>query len=364
MNIIDYLIWRGDLPFENYPFNEIDSLILSRLSYLPFEKIKIEDGDTLQIISTKMKKIKEYRIQDDKKLIELLGKSSRFQKLKISDFYINKSREFEKQFGAITIHLKEGIYISYIGTDNSIIGWKEDFNLSFLKHIPAQIEGVKYINEVSQKYRGSIRVGGHSKGGNIAIYSSLYSDKTVSNRIISVNNFDGPGFDISVISESKNKQIIDKTVTYIPQDSVIGRVLEHKEKSITVKSNNKGLYQHDIYSWEIIKDTFVKCSLTDSSEFINQTIKTWLLNTNSENRKVFVDSIFELFFSSNSESFHELSKTWIKDIPLMFNAYKDISKKDRKVITQMIKEFARSSSSVLKNIGKEKLEKIENNLLE
>lgn len=352
MNINDYLIWRGDLPLDEYKFNVLDSLILARVSYLPFEKIDFNDGDTFEVIAKKMENIDEYKIDDDKDLIINLGSSIRFKNLRLTDYVISKDRELERQFGAISIHLPDCIYVSYIGTDNSIVGWKEDFNMSFMKHIPAQIEGVKYLNSIKSD---NIRVGGHSKGGNVAIYSSLYCDKSICNKIISVDNFDGPGFDSDVILQSKNKEVLEKTTTYIPQDSVIGRLFEHKEKSIIVKSDNKGINQHDVYSWEVIKDRFANDSITDSSEFINQSITQWLLNTDSKSREIFVDGIFDLFYSSNSDSFRQLSKSWINDIPNMMKTYKDISKEDKKVISEMIKQFGKSSVNVFKKESKEKI---------
>lgn len=360
MNINDYLIWRGDLPLDEYEFNVIDSLILARVSYLPFEKIDFKDGDSFEVVSKKMKGIKEYKIDDDEYLIMNLGNSTRFKDLILTDYIINKDRELERQFGAITIHLPDCVYVSYIGTDNSIVGWKEDFNMSFMKHIPAQIEGVKYLNRAGHKY-DNIRVGGHSKGGNVAIYSSLYCNKETSDKIISVDNFDGPGFDNDVILESSNTNLLNRITTYIPQDSVIGRLLEHKEKFVIIKSNYKGIKQHDVYSWEIIKDRFVNDSITDSSEFVNQSIKQWLLNTDVKSREIFVDSIFDLFYSSKSDSFRQLSKNWINDIPNMLGAYKDISKDDKKVVGEMIKEFGKASSVVFKKESKEKFESLNAN---
>lgn len=357
MNINDYLIWRGDIPIcDKYPFNEVDSLILSRFSYLPFERIDFHDGDTIEEISNKMKSVTLFKLPGDENLIHYLGKSIRFKDFKVSDLKFIKSKESEKQFGAVTIHLKNKIYISFIGTDNSLVGWKEDFNLSFLKHIPAQTEGVKYLNDVARKYNVDIQIGGHSKGGNVAIYSSLYCEDKVREKISFVHSFDGPGFDKEIIDGGS---VINNIKTYIPQDSVIGRLLNQIGEVITVQSDNKGLYEHDVYSWEIIKDRFVKLEgATETSDFTKDTINEWLLNTSPNNRKIFVDSIFDLLYSSNSESLKELSKTWTKNLPNMMNTYKELSKEDKKIISSMIIEFIKSSSSVFKITSKNKIEEI------
>ena len=365
MNINDYLVWRGDIPFSsNYPFNDVDALILARFSYLPFDSIKIGD-ETISSISSKMEKldITAFKIDDDKLLIHNLGKCERFKNLRVSDFVFNRVKSLEKQFGAISIHLSDFIYVSYIGTDNSLVGWKEDCNMSFKKNVPAQKEGVKYLSKIAFKYNGKIVLGGHSKGGNVAVYSALNSG--FNDRIVKAFNFDGPGFEKAVFDECLDKSIIDKIITYIPQDSVIGRLLEHEEEYRVVSSNNKGLYQHDIYSWNVLKDNLVMLpGVTDSSEFINQSIRQWLKNTDESQRKIFVDCIFELLYSSDTDTFRELSKVWMSKIPIFLGTYKSISKEDRETISKMVKEFVSAMGYVFRETSKSKFEKLESKLFD
>ena len=363
MNINDYLVWRGDIPLSSdFPFNDVDALILARFSYLPFDKIKLSD-ETISSISSKMEKldVSLFKIDDDKLLIHNLGKSVRFKDLRVTDFVFNRVKSLEKQFGAVTIHLSDFIYVSYIGTDNSLVGWKEDCNMSFKKNVPAQKEGVKYLSEIAFKYKGKIVLGGHSKGGNVAVYSALNGG--FSDRIIRAYNFDGPGFAKSVFDECPDKSIIDKIITYIPQDSVIGRLLEHEEEYKVASSNNKGLYQHDIYSWNVLKDNLVMLdSVTDSSEFINQSIRQWLKNTDEGQRKIFVDCIFELLYSSDAITFRELSKVWVSKIPMFLNTYKSISKEDKETVSKMLKEFSSAMSHVFFETSKTKFEEFEEKL--
>lgn len=363
MNINDYLVWRGDIPFsDSFPFNDVDALILARFSYLPFDKIKLSD-ETIESISFKMERFDAsvFKIDDDKLLIHNLGKSVRFKNLKVTDFIFNRVKSLEKQFGAVTIHLDNFIYISYIGTDNSLVGWKEDCNMSFKKNVPAQKEGVKYLSEIAFKYKGKIILGGHSKGGNVAVYSALNGG--FGDRIIKAYNFDGPGFEKSVFDECLDKSIIDKIITYIPQDSVIGRLLEHEEEYKVSSSSNKGLYQHDIYSWSVLKDNLVTLDkVTDSSEFINQTIRQWLKNTDDGQRKIFVDCIFELLYSSDAITFRELSKVWMSKIPNFLNTYKSISKEDRETVSKMLKEFGSAMGYVFRETSKTKFEELESKL--
>lgn len=362
-NINDYLMWRGDIPINlDFKFNEIDSMILARFSYLPFSKIKLNEIETIESISTKMKKFenKDFNYNGDMELISNLGKSNRFKDMSVTDYVKSNDKKKEKQFSAITIHISEKeMYISFLGTDKTILGWKEDFNMSFMDNIPAQLEGCKYLNSISKKYpKKQIRVGGHSKGGNVAVYSSITAPEEIQNRIIQVYNYDGPGFSENILEKNKDKEIINKISTYIPQDSVIGRILERKEKCEIVKSIEKGFYQHDIYSWQVVRNKMVKLdNVTGSSELMNSTLKEWLKNSTPEQRKIFFDGVFEIFNSTSANTFGEFSKLWMKNIPTLFSTYREISEEDRRVIMKMLRLFAKSYFSNLKDAGSEKISK-------
>lgn len=353
-NINDYLLWRGDIKINKAsPFNQIDSMVLARFSYLLFDKITLNKKETIKSISNKMKDFpnNKFRYNGDKDLITNLGVSDRFKNMLVTDFIQNTDKAIEKQFSAITVHISDKeMYLSFIGTDSSIVGWKEDFNLTFRDDIPAQHDALEYLNKISQKYPNKkIRLGGHSKGGNIAIYASIYSSKEIQNRIIKVDNYDGPGFDNNIIKSFKDTGILKKITTFIPQDSVIGRLLEHKEKVEIVYSLEKGIYQHDIYSWQLLgKELTHMPNVTASSELIYKTIRNWLKQTTPEQRKVFIDGLFEVFYSTSANTFGEFSSTWMKNIPTLFKTYKGISEEDRKTIIKMLKEFGKAYTLTLK----------------
>ena len=352
-NINDYLIWRGDIPIvPGAEFNEIDSMILARFSYLLFDRINLQEQETIESISNKMKNFKneEFNYNGDKDLITNLGQSLRFKNMITTDYVKNNNEKIEKQFSAITVHISENeMYISFLGTDKTILGWKEDFNLSFMKNIPAQIDGLKYVEKIAKKFPNKkIRIGGHSKGGNVAVYSAIESTKDIQDRIIKIYNYDGPGFDKKTVESNKNKDIIKKVRTYIPQDSIIGRILEHEEKYQVVQSIEKGIYQHDIYSWQVLGNKMIKeDKVTDSSELINETIREWLQDTTPEQRKIFFDGVFEIFYSTEARTFGEIN---IKSIPAIIKTYRDISEKDRKIIIEMLKVFIKTYLENLKEI--------------
>lgn len=342
-NILDYIKQYKNETIQNMEFNEVDNLILSRLSYLPFENIKLEKQESLNSIAQKMKNIEEdkYNMKIDKELIKLVGNSQRFKDFIVTDYYFSRDEKEEKQFVAITIHLGDGImYLSYGGTDNTLVGWKEDFNLSFMTHIPSQIEAVKYIKNVSSKYTEKMILGGHSKGGNLAVYSAVFCPVNIQERIISVTNFDGPGFDETVIENENYKRILNKIYTYIPQSSIIGRLLEHKEKYTVVRSTQIVILQHDIFSWEVVGNALEKMQkVTNGSDIINETVRNWLKSTSPEQRANFINIMYEIVTKTNVKTFKEFNSSKAKNIGIILKSYKNINENDKKMIGKMILSF-------------------------
>lgn len=354
-NIVDYLKWRGDLKFDDkHPFNEIDSMILARFSYLIFHRIELHPNITIKEIAEQMKKFhdKDFNYLGDRDLIVNMGESDRFKDMVVSNYVHKADLETEKQFCAIVIHISdEEMYVSFEGTDKTINGWKEDFNLAFQKNIPAQIEGVNYLTNIANEYpHKKIRAGGHSKGGNVAIYSALFAPSDVQSKIIKVDNFDGPGLDESLYKENKNKAILARMTTYMPQDSIIGRLLEHDEQKIIVESIEKRIYQHDIYSWQVLRDKpIVVDDVTESSNRMNRAVQEWLIGTTPQQRKIFIDSICEVLYENEVTSTIDLQSTLFKKAPQLIKAYKEISDDDKKAIMENVKQFVKSYIEARKN---------------
>lgn len=363
-NINDYLLWRGDIPIsKKFKFNEIDSMILARFSYLLFNKIDISSKETIETISKKMKNFdnKEFLYYGDKELITYLGESKRFKNMVVTDYVEINSRENENQFSAITIHIsKLEMYISFMGTDDTINGWKEDFNMSFMENVPCQIAGKNYLEKVSKKYPyKKIRVGGHSKGGNVSIYSAITVSPKLQNKIVKIYNYDGPGLNKNIINKYENDKIINKIETYIPQDSVIGRLLNHKEKMTISLSMEKGILQHDIYSWQVLKDDLIKLEKnTNISENIDKTLTDWLEATTAEQRKIFVDIIFELIYSTEANTFGEIYRNLPLNITKILKRYSKVSSDDKKIMAEMIKIMMTS----YKDTVRKKKTKVNNNI--
>ena len=340
-NIIDYLKWRGDLSFEISPLNEVDNVILARFSYLPFHDIYLEPRENIKSIAKKMKivPVSNFVWKEDKQFIEELAKARRFKNLIVSDYVQKVDSDDEVQFTAITIWLPNNEkYISFEGTDMTMVGWKEDFNMSFMTNIPSQIKAVEYLETMANKYTSNFRLGGHSKGGNLSVYAATFCQDEIKERIVDILNADGPGFTKEIISDERYKKIVNKVNTYVPQSSIIGRILEHEEEYNIVESVQKGIMQHDIYSWQVEATNLIKISeLTNESQMVNKIVKDWLNNTTPEQRRNFIDTLYQLVGKTEAKTIMEFSSQWVKNIKTISDTYKTMGEVEKKEMEQMIK---------------------------
>lgn len=362
-NIFDYLKWRGDLTLKQSEFNEIDNLILARLAYFPFDEI-VNEKEVVTIKEAyrrfSKKDITTMHIlqKEDIDLFPELAKSIRFGNMQLT-CYINKVDPLEeKQFSAITILLPDDtMYVAFRGTDNTIVGWKEDFNMSFLDHVASQTDSARYLESVIKISKGAIRVGGHSKGGNLAVYAAAFCNAKTKKRIINVYNNDGPGFSENIIKTQEYQSIIERVYTLIPKSSVVGRLLNHQEKYTIVESTQVGIMQHDLYTWQLLGNTFVCLdNVTNGSEFVDKTITQWLENTTPEQRGKFIDILFQILETTQVKTLSEFTSKWFTNARTVLKTYSNIDDESKEIISQTLSALF----SVMKNniIGNKK-EKIE-----
>lgn len=351
-NVCDYIKWRGDITLAQSEFNHIDNLVLSRFSYFPFDTlIKENEIVTIKELSERFKKQDKDKMQIlwkyDADLFPLMGESKRFGEMKATKFVNILDENIEKQFSAITILLPDNtIFVAYRGTDDTMVGWKEDFNLSFQSHTPSQISGKNYLEDVAKKHPfKKLRIGGHSKGGNIAIYSAAFANQKVKNRIINVYNNDGPGFCEDIINSPEYQEILPKVHTFIPQSSVIGRLMNHKENYTIVESTQEGLMQHDLYSWQIVGNDFVTVpKATAESNYIDKTITEWVDGIEPEKRKEFIDAVYQILKETNAQTLSELKASWLTyaNTKKMLKSYKSFDEETKKIIWHTVTALLKS----------------------
>ena len=314
-DMFDYLLWRGDLPMDQVPPNPVDTLILSELSYIDFAGLV--PGDFLHPVPLRVAaeaflalpdREDRDRVKRDADLLAEAARTERFGRLKLAFYRSELLPEMQSQFAAVTWLLPDGgAVITYRGTDLTITGWKEDFNMSFQTEVPAQEKALWYLEAFARVHTGSIRLAGHSKGGNLSVYAAARTVPEVQERILSVHNHDGPGFHSTMLLDPGYRTILPKTRTFVPQSSVVGMLLEHEEPYTVVKSRQLSLLQHEPYSWEVLGGDFVRMEEVDgSSRFLDRTIKQWLAGTTLQERNAFVDALYELLTLGQIDDLREI----------------------------------------------------------
>lgn len=314
-DMFEYLRWRGDLTFTQDPPNAVDALIFSSLAYLHFgDSVSPEPKDpiTLREAAAEFFSMPDpserIRVKNDLKLLEAAAETARFGESQILFYRDTLIPEKETQFAAVTFLLDDrSAFLAFRGTDFSLTGWKEDFNMSFQDEVPAQRLALEYAEEFAAAYLMPMRLGGHSKGGNLAVYAASKCNPILQRRILTVYNNDGPGFRENMMKDYGYLAIVPRIHTYIPQSSVIGMLLEHEEPYIIIRSRSVGLLQHESYSWDIMGKDFISMEkISSDSRFLDKTIKTWLADISLEERNEIVDAIFDLLGTGNVESAREI----------------------------------------------------------
>ena len=372
-NILDYLEWRGDLTLAQAPFNEVDNLILAELSFVDFGGIVPGPGEGDSVPLHQAADAFFARFSADEKIdmgvlvpdaipkmLRKMAASNRFRDMKLNCFVDWLDNENAEQFAALTIETGDGaIYLSFRGTDDTLAGWKEDFHLACMPEVPAQKMAVDYVRDVARQFpRRKIRLGGHSKGGNLAVYSGVFVPATVQRRILAIWSNDGPGFHDDILSLPQHMRVADRITSIVPKSSVVGMILEHEEDYIVVDSSQKGLMQHDGFSWEVLGDHFVTLrNVTRQGRLNDLVLKEWVHNMPQEQREKFVDGLFEVLTSSGAETLTDLKEESLKAAGAMVKAMKDMEKDTRDALIYAIRLLFRSNFKVLLEEWQQEAEK-------
>ncbi len=360
-NILDYIKWRGDLEFDKDEFNSIDALILSQFSYLNLEdivpesfskKIKLKEALNIFLDLSYQKKRLETGLLISDEILSMfneMGKSKRFSDIKLCGYVNLIDKEEEKQFSAVTSMLNDGSNIViFRGTDDTLVGWKEDFNMSFLDHVPSQSAAVEYLTKAGECLEGSLRVAGHSKGGNLAIYSSAYCSEEIRKRIICIYNNDGPGFSQEFLSKKSYKDIYKKIYSYVPQSSVVGMMFSYHREFNVVQSRQFGLFQHNPFNWQVLGNKFVLCDkITDSSEFADNTLRDWILKMDNAQKEKFVDALFEILDSTDAKTLTELKSDGIKNSGLILKNISALDDETKEILIKTAQLLIKSAKENL-----------------
>ena len=287
-----------------------------------------------------------------------MAESVRFGKCVIRNYANEIVTEAEQQFSAVEIVLEDGTsYVSFRGTDDTIIGWKEDFNLS-TGVVPAQERAVEYMERISDKASGMLRVGGHSKGGNLAIYGSVMC-KSAHDKILEIYSNDGPGFSKEFQESPETAEMMPKIIRIIPEYSIIGTLLEHEKQPIIVASTSRGLLQHDGFSWEVQGPGLVRRdSLNKTALRFIEILHKWIDGMDTEQKRLLIEDLFATLQASGYENLSEVQSGGIKSLAAMVKRLDKFAPESRGMMQELLTAICGGWLEQLQENTKDKLSAI------
>lgn len=393
--VLEYLKEYGDYTLEEKPFSEVDSLVLSQFSYLKFDEVlpqqetvtgtengsgqdiecrNVETGSKNGLggcagrnvewrtgVAVSLEEIRwhekydslygdeRYR-RDNTALFLRMYESKRFHDTRITNYVNEIDLETEMQFSAVTILLPDGmVYVAYRGTDETIVGWKEDLNLAFSEPVPGQRMSVEYLNQTAQTIVGNFYVGGHSKGGNLAVYASMNCEKEVRRRIVAIYDHDGPGFRPEVRAQGAYCEIEARIRKTVPRSSLVGMLLYAEEEYCVVESKTIGVAQHNPYTWLVRGDGFqIVDEIRSGRKFMDEALNQWILSLSQEEMHTFVDTFYQVILASETDNLIDFTANWMKSLHRIRAALKEIEPQTEKMILQILRMLLTIISSNLK----------------
>ncbi len=351
--VFDYLRWRGDLTFAQDGFNEVDNLILCIISYINFKRISrlwstdpeeaMLIGDVCALLTSEDEQLglseEEYI-----PLMRAAAETPRFGEVKMFAYESRCDDVQEMQFNAVSFLLPdESVYVAFMGTDRSFAGWKEDFNMSFLEAVPAQTRATAYTSEIAAACPNcALRIGGHSKGGNLAAWAAVHISEELQERLVAAYNNDGPGFSQGFLERDAYKRVADKIHTYIPESSIVGVLLEHAEDYAVIDSNNRAIMQHEPLSWGVIGKKFVHLGeRSQLGQLSDGVLQEWIGSMSAEEREEFCEALFEILsMSGKARTLDDLRNGGLAGAAALLKGYIGADEKKKHVITETIRRLA------------------------
>ena len=350
-NIIDYLLEYGDRSFNDLPWNEVDGLVLSQFAYFRWDRVipgflEDEDGVTMtemtQDLDTHYVYERELYPEDNKKLLEAMLSGRRYKNMRCNFYSEETSEDVRMQFAAFTC-FPEGTMpvIVFRGTDGTVVGWREDFDMAFSRPIAGQRLASLYVNQAALRIHGDFMVAGHSKGGNLAAFSAMSAVTGIRERIKKIYSFDGPGFRSEILEEYGYERIASRVCKYMPQASVVGILLDGSRDYVTVRSKAKGgAFQHNPYSWEVDDTTFVKAeAIKRSSKRMHRSMNQWVCELDDRHLEMFINTLFDVISASGAKNIPEIladKKSWLKAVR---EASKALDEEQRDNFVKIMKEL-------------------------
>lgn len=354
-NFVTYVQTQFD-SFDQRPFCEVDSLVFAWLSYYRlqaclnkartwepcelYEWLRAEDFDAM------MGSL--WNVDGSRDLLYAVCASPRYRGTRMCGYQTRFDKETEEQFAAMTFLLPSGeIYVAFRGTDSTLVGWKEDFNLSFQCPVPSQETARAYLEEVAKHFDGPLYVGGHSKGGNLAVYAGITCAEQYQDRIKQIYSHDGPGFNEQFLADARFEHIHERVAKTVPQSSIIGMIFESQEEYSIVESTAFSITQHDPFSWVVDGCEFRTTEkITAGANYFDATLAQWMSNLTPEERGTFIDSIAGIIDVTGANTFAEVRENWTVNLPKMMQAASEIDSETRQQLLDTLGAFAKAAIGI------------------
>ena len=356
-NVMDYLSWRGDLDMGRDPWSAVDALAMANLCYLDFLETSDERGCTLAEACRRHlnKPSPVANFEGRFRQFQAMAESQRFGGIRMHHFLSLTDEEQGLQFSATCYDLPDGtLCIGFRGTDSTIVGWKEDFALSYLTETPGQRHAVEFLNDVFSFAENAVNalprlyVGGHSKGGNLAVYASAFAEPSIRKRIHTVFSNDGPGFREEIIHNPAYLEILPKIVSIIPESSLIGGLLDSHADNQIIKSSENGIRQHNAMSWEVLGTDFVRAERSVMGRFFDESVHSWLSGITDAERAAFTDSLFEVLEAGGARTVEDLKSNPLRTAGEMIKASLNMDSDKRREFTDLVLQLMASGANTIK----------------
>lgn len=342
-NMVDYLVWRGEFGVDLSPWNEVDALLFATLCYLGFHGTDDARGWTIEE-AKRLDLLTEDDVsgfQDRKNMFLAMAESERFRKCRMHHYIAVTDEEMAMQFSAVCYDLPDNtLCVAFRGTDSSVTGWREDFNMSLLEPVPAQEAAKYYLERASELDGRRIRIVGHSKGGNLAAYAAACVSPDIQDRIETVYSFDGPGMAPDVFQSEGYARIVSRIRSFVPQTCIVGMMMDYHRVYTVVRSDATGIMQHDPLTWQVYGPHFEQAEeIDETAKTVSDTLHDLLEKSNREQRATFLDAAFQMIESTRATTVGEIMGDKLRNLRAVIGSRKDLDPEQKKEFNRLIGLF-------------------------
>ena len=358
-NMFDYLAWRGDLTLAQDPFNEVDSLVLCQLCYLALGDVVPAPGKGRPVtVAAAARRFAELHADEAQGgapgglvspltplVLARMAEGERFRHAQLSRYEEHLDEQAGEQFAALCVRLDDrSAYVAFRGTDDTFAGWREDFSMSF-GVVGSQARALAYLEETRRHVRGPLRVGGHSKGGNLAVYAVATAGRATRRRVRDVWVHDGPGFVEGLVAPGELAAIEERTHRYVPEFCVVGQIFEQPGPCTVVASATSAVMQHSAVNWQVMGNRFVRAAGVDErARRFGETFEAVVRDKDATFRRRLTDALFAALAQGGS-TLGELAAGAPASYLRVARAYADIDPDIRQAVEAIVGSLVGESVS-------------------